>query len=130
VPASGEVASQRKPMDTGSPGLAPIEEWADEEALDSSTGGRRSPPRTVPSPSGGEGVAEVRFLIEPAPPRAAVPPAIGLVSPVAIDVAADAVQRSTLQGDVATFVGAVRRYKPVTFGELLDRSLALGEDEP
>jgi hypothetical protein len=77
-------------------------------------------------------VAEVRFLVEPAPPRAAVPASLGAASPVtplAIDVSADAVQRATLHGEVAVFIGAVRRYKPATFGDLLDRSLALGEDE-
>ncbi|MCK6591166.1 MAG: hypothetical protein L6Q76_26740, partial [Polyangiaceae bacterium] len=66
----------------------------------------------------------------PAPPRAAVPAAVGPSAPLAIDVAADGVRRSTLQGEVATFVGAVRRYKPATFGDLLEQSLALGEDEP
>ena len=127
VPESGEVASQRKPTEP----LAALEGWVDEEApsADLESAPRRSQPRTVPAGAPPEGVAEVRFLVDPAPPRAETPAAIGLAPPVAIDVAADAVQRATLQGEVATFIGAVRRYRPATFGDLLDRSLALGEDE-
>jgi hypothetical protein len=123
APESGEVASQRKPTDAASPALAALEGWVEDDV----TAGARAPAQGEPSTS--EMRAEVRYLVEAGPPRPATPAAIGPATPIAIDVTPETVRRRTLSGEVATFVGAVRRYKPETFGDLLDMSLALGKDE-
>jgi hypothetical protein len=58
---------------------------------------------------------EVRVFVEPPPPTASV-----------VELRADAQSPQLLEGDVAAFVGAVREFKPETFGDLLIASLTLG----
>jgi hypothetical protein len=45
-----------------------------------------------------------------------------------IEVSADVVRREPVFGDAAHFVGAVRTYRPASFGDLVDASLALGDE--
>ncbi len=101
----------------------PIAELGEEQpAPESGEIASQRKPAGVPTP------AELRFVVEPAPAPAPEPAFAASAPPLAIDVFADSVKRPAISADVAHFVGAVRERKPVTFGALLDLSLALGED--
>lgn len=109
APASGEVASQRVPTQQ------PIRErspWADEAAEADS--------RPLVAADGSE-----RHSARPGPPIEVAEPAVRLLVEAPVELSAEVVRRVTLHGDAARFVGEVRGYRPTSFGELLDASLAL-----
>ncbi len=107
-PASGEVASQRKPAEP-----ADIDSWVEQPAV-----AAHEPPAAV----------ELRLVVDPAPAPAAVPDAFGPVTPIAIEIEADVTRRAPLRAGAAVFVGAARASSPTTFGDLLDMALALGDE--
>jgi hypothetical protein len=73
-----------------------------------------------------EPALEVRLVVEPAPAPAPVPPALGEVEPLAVEVAAEVTPHRPAEGDPRSFLGAVRAEGPGSFGALLDAALSLG----
>ena len=71
----------------------------------------------------------LQLAVSPSPPAVATPEPRPAPPPLAaLALEADALSRTTVQGNPANFVAAVRSPAPRTFGELLDASLALGND--
>ena len=103
-----------RPLDTALPGLE------DEEPPPAS--GEISSQRQ-PTAAGEPPAVEVRLVAQPAPVPA---PALAAQAPAVVEVAADVTVRFPLEGDAASFLGAVRAERPASFGELLDAALSLG----
>jgi hypothetical protein len=71
----------------------------------------------------------IRMVVPPAPAALPVPAPQPRPAPLdALTLEADSFARTTVQGDAANFVTAAKGAVPRTFGELLEASLALGED--
>jgi hypothetical protein len=99
-------------LDDGLPGL-------DEEEEPPASGEVES--QRIPTPLKDETGLDVQLLVP-----GAAPPVEGSLAGT-VSVGPDVIEAPRFQGDVATFLGAIRSPRPLTFGELLDATLALGE---
>jgi hypothetical protein len=144
---SGEVASQRQPTGHEAPRVADVAAlgaWGDDQELGvppPPAVPRRDTMRSVDSePNEMPAIAglslpesllspmvEVKIVADPPPSPVPNREPAGRVPPMAVEITADSVQRME-QGpaNAAQFLGAVREFRPVTFGDLLDASLSLG----
>ena len=118
-PASArQPRDELRPVDTVLPGL-------DEEEQPPASGEVES--QRKPSEDGtfpiDEAPVHVRIMAEPAPALAAT---LDPVAPIVVEVRADITSRRPLEGDVASFLGAVHGARPASFGDLLDAALSLG----
>ena len=148
---SGEVASKRQPTGLQQPPLpdaATLGAWTDDQdivvppppavprrdtmrSVDSEPNempaiASLSLPESLLSP-----VVEVKIVTEPAPSSNRSREPVGRVPPMAVEISADSIRRKDSgPADATQFLGAIREFRPATFGDLLDASLSLGSGGP
>ena len=121
-PASArQPRDELRPLDTALPGL-------DEEELPPESGEVES--QRKPSEDGSLHPSSRKRSSSrswPAPGRAGrAPRGARHGAPIVVEVGADITSRRPIEGDVASFLGAVRGARPASFGDLLEATLSLG----